>query len=419
LGRALARVIAALRPPSILLLTAAFFDELSSGIAPLGAPEVEDHFRLTHGMAAGWPIAAMHLLAIVVEPPIFALADRYPKRRFIVAGFVLVGISCIVAGLTSSYLVLLGALLVYGPADGCGVVLSQAALIDANPDARERTLTRWTLASSLGDLATPLLLTLLAAGGASWRAAFVACGGLAILYAAAIARFSPATQALPAAEATPVDPEDEPAPPLPAAWKMIASQRALPLWAAGLMLCGLLDEIFVAFGSLYLRERLQLSARQRSFVFEAWMIGSITGLLVLERLLPRVRARVLLIATSLGSLLAFSAWLAASNWQLSAAGAALLGCFVAPQYPLAKAQAYRARPGQSGLVNAFCAFFLPIEIASPVLIGLLADRLGILPALALLSLQPLGLIGVALISLRASGAAGGARSAADSASDAR
>jgi predicted MFS family arabinose efflux permease len=370
-------------------------------------------------MAAGWPLAAMHLLAVVVEPPLFALADRYPKRRFIVAGFIVVGISCLVAGLTSSYVVLLGALLVYGPADGCGVVLSQAALIDANPDSRERTLTRWTLFSSLGDLATPLLLTLLAACGAGWRAAFVACGVLAFLYAGAIARFSSASDPpVVNDDDAPDDPEDAPATPLRAAVKLIASQRALLLWAGALVLCGLLDEIFVAFGSLYLRERLQLSARERSFVFEAWMIGSIAGLVVLQRLLPRVRALVLLIATSIGSLLAFTAWLGASSWPWSVCCAALLGFFDAPQYPLAKAQAYHAQPGRSGLVNAFSSLLLPIEIALPVLIGLVADRFGVLPALALLSVQPIGLIAVAVVALRFSGGAGGARNAADSGSDA-
>jgi fucose permease len=73
-----------------------------------------------------------------------------------------------------------------------------------------------------------------------------------------------------------------------------------------------------------------------------------------------------------------------------------VGVFTAPLYPIAKAQVYRELPERSGMVNALTTVFTSVELAVPLLLGLIADRLGLAVAMCLLLLQPLGLLLLAL-----------------------
>ena len=79
------------------------------------------------------------------------------------------------------------------------------------------------------------------------------------------------------------------------------------------------------------------------------------------------------------------------------------GLFEGCLYPLAKAQAYRALPGRSGMLNAVAHVFTPPDAALPLLLGLLADQLGLIVALTILLVQPVGLFCIA--SLRGAGGA--------------
>jgi hypothetical protein len=72
-----------------------------------------------------------------------------------------------------------------------------------------------------------------------------------------------------------------------------------------------------------------------------------------------------------------------------------VGCFAAPLYPIAKAQAYRALPGSSALVVAGAQLLAPLELAVPLALGLAADAVGLPLALSLLLLQPLGMLALA------------------------
>ena len=73
-----------------------------------------------------------------------------------------------------------------------------------------------------------------------------------------------------------------------------------------------------------------------------------------------------------------------------------VGLTTAPLYPLAKAQAYRSLPDQAGMVNAVGHVFQPLDIVVPLILGVIADRFGLVPALLLLAAQPAGLLWIAL-----------------------
>jgi predicted MFS family arabinose efflux permease len=348
---------------------------------PLAAPEVAHDFALSAGAAAGLALLAMQVLGALLEPPLFVLAERHGRHHFLRGALLALGASCLLAAWAPAWWVLLLALGVTGPAVGVATGLGQATLVDARPNEAERVLARWTLFATLGDLTTPLLLV-----AVSWRHAFLGCGVLTLAYALLVR---------PAARSRHED-DDAQSVPLREALK----QPRVVAWALGVALCVLLDEPLVAFGAIHLHQRFGLTPELRNVVLAAWMVGGLAGVAWVERLLQRVAPLRLLLGFALVAAVAAVAFAFAPNAWTAAAALAVLGVVDAPLYPLAKAQAYRALPGQSGTVAALAGVLSPLEMVLPLLIGLAADHFGTSVALALLAAQPAYL---ALLSRRSRG----------------
>ncbi|HVS12350.1 MAG TPA: hypothetical protein VMV46_00360, partial [Thermoanaerobaculia bacterium] len=270
-------------------------------------------------------------------------------------------------------------------------------LVEADPARSEWWMTRWALSATLGDLAAPLVLAAVAFCGGAGRQAVVVSGALTALYAAAVARRPfPAPLAAPSSEAQP---------PAPSTWRVVAAaagNRRLLGWLSGVFLCSFLDELLLALGALHLADNLGLGAAARAGVLAAFPIGAVGGLAVCERLLARAPPRSVLAGSAACCTAAYLGWLAAPSAIWSGVLLALVGASAAPLYPIAKAQAYRALPGRPGAVNALGQLFTPAEVALPFLLGVLADRCGLLAALLVLVLQPVGILALALLSTRPS-----------------
>jgi FSR family fosmidomycin resistance protein-like MFS transporter len=355
-------------------------------VVPVSAPELLDTFSLSPAMAAGWTLVCLQIVSTVLEAPLLALADGRSKHWFIAGGLLCTGASCLLAAVAPSYPLLLAALLLYGPASGVGVALSQAALVDRAPGQVDRTLARWSLLGEIGDLAAPFALAFSVWLGMSWRGALGAAGLLMVAQGVVVA----ATWRNGAVAGAAGEEEGGEAPP------RTANLRGLILWSLAGILCAFLDEILVAFGSLYLDSALAAGPGARALVFTGGALGAIAGTAATERLLDRVPPRRALILCSAGCAVSFAGWLLAPNLALSTAAMAATGFFAAPMYPITKAEAYAAWPGRTGAVNAIAAVLTPVEAALPVAIGLVADRFGLTAAVALLLAQPFGLVLVAL-----------------------
>ena len=87
----------------------ALLDELASGVAPAGSPELLRDFHLTPALAAGWTLVAMQLLA-VVEAPLLALTARWPRRSLLAVSQLAVAGTCALAAASPSHWFLLAAL---------------------------------------------------------------------------------------------------------------------------------------------------------------------------------------------------------------------------------------------------------------------------------------------------------------------
>jgi len=322
------------------------------------------------------------------------LADRHPRRIFVVGGLLGMAAAMTLAGLAPTAWALGAAISLFWVAGGCGVSLSRATLMDADPERREQVLARWSFVGTLGDLATPAFLWALALAGLGWRAGFLISGAILFAFALVVAphRF-PGPRGVAA--------EEDEGVPLRETLRAALANRRLMGWLFGVSLCGMLDELLVAFGSLYMERDLGLDLAARSAALTALMAGAAVGVVAAERLLARgVDPLRLLLAACAGSVAALAAWLAATGPIGCGVAMALVGVSGAPLWPIAQAQAYRALPNRSALVHAMAGLFAPVELALPLTLGLAADHLGLRWALALVAIQPLGLALVALASPR-------------------
>lgn len=350
----------------------------------MGAPDIQRAFELSYSATTMVIFVVPGLVGLVVEPIVFLLADRYPRKWFIAGGLAAMATGSFLAALAPGPITLALALAVWSVATGVATSLAQATLVDRAPDQRARTMARWTLCSWLGDLIAPFLLGALAGLRLGWRAGFVVMGlVLAVAaFAFAVRRFI---------EPPAGDDGDEPHEPL---WRALATALRNPvlvLWLFGTALCDLLDEILVVFASLHIRHELGASATWQGIILGAFIAGGALGLVILERVLVRHSERRVLIATCLLCAGSYVLWLAAPNLWLSAILMLPVGATSAPLYPLAAARAYACCPGRSGIVLAASHLFTPFGLMLPWLLGLVADHAGTHVTLALLIVQPLGL----------------------------
>ncbi len=366
-------------------------DEVGSGVAPSAAPLVASDHAIDPGRSAGLLIAAFYALALVVEPPLLRMSERFRVRRWLGAWLLVLGAVLLGSALAGSYWLFLATLALYGPASGAVTAVSEGALVESAPEARERTMARISLAGGLGDLAVPALLAALAALGRGWRDALVIAAGAAAL----LASLTASTRALDRRVASEDDEEGDP----PRLRDVLRERRVL-LWSLASSLTGLMDEVMAAFAAVHLYAHVTRDPFELAVATGCWIGGGLAGVAVLERALARVAPARALAFAGAAAIPAFGAFMAARDLPSACAWLALLGALVSTYYPLVQARAYAALPGHPGVVNAVAALLSPLDLAAPLALGVLAEHGGSHAALAALALVPLAMLGVGLRSVQ-------------------
>lgn len=182
-------------------------------MSSVGAPDIHRTFPTSYAELAVVLLLVPGALALLLEPPMFLLADRLPRHWFIAGGTAAMAAGFALCAVAPSAWWLAVSLALTYAANGVAVSLAQASLVDLNPERRARVMARWSLLGLLGDLGTPALLVALAWLGLGWRAAFalmaVLLGAWAILLARRPLRRprrSPASPASPVSLVRPVSP---------------------------------------------------------------------------------------------------------------------------------------------------------------------------------------------------------------------
>lgn len=369
-----------------ILLCMGLIDELVAGMPIVALPLLRDRLDLSYAQV-GLLFTVGAFSAMLLEPLINLFSDRQSKKPWILGGLLLLTVTEIVIGNTTSYTVLLLAFIVYWPAGGAATGLSQAALIDAAaPDNSARTMTRWTLLSSIGDFLAPLVVAAFVGMSLGWTELCwlaAACWlGSALLIAPL--RF-PARY--PASELTEGVQET-------GAWASLREALRDPQllrWAALSVIPTMLDEVFLGFVALYLRDILLVSEAGIALILTLQMLASFAGLFLLDWLLKGrgLRPVNLLTWLALGTLAGVLGLLVARTLWLVVVTLLVIGFSCAGWYPLAKAEAYARKPSKAGVVRTVVSLGMPFEMALPGVIGFISARFGVLTGLGVLGLAPL------------------------------
>ncbi len=368
------------------LLSTALLDEAITGFLTIGLPLASNQLGLNYTQV-GLLFTAGALSAMLLEPIINLLSDHGSKRFWIAGGLLILAAGFGLIGSAHHFLLLLLAFVLIFPAGSAAVGLSQAALIDQNPQESDRTMTRWTLISSVGDLLAPLIVPAIIILPGGWA---LLCRGAALLWLGAAPLVW--SQRFPA----PYTAASNDAPATRSPVRLLDGLRealrdpVLLRWAALAVIPTMIDEVFVTYATFYLRDVVHASSIMIGLLMAIHMIGAMLGLFTLDRfLLKRIAPQRLLFWLACLVLLGMIGFLSIHTVWLAALALFVISVAGAGWYPIAKAQAYARLPGRSGTVRAVVSLGAPFEVALPGIVGFVAGSFGVTAGIALLGLAPL------------------------------
>ncbi len=385
-------------------LAVVLVDELVDGTKSAALPLMRQGLHLTYGqlgLLASVPV----VLGSLLELPLGVLAGHGRRRRLAVLGGGVAFILALVAvAAASSFAALLIAFVLFFPASGAFVSLTQSGLMDADPGRREQHMARWELAGSVGSVTGPVLLIAVLAIGGSWRLAYLVLALIAVMAWLGVARDGPgATPSPGAGNPAGQDPavQDPAGQPQTRSGGAATARRAIGVlrqagvvrWLVLIEACDLLLDVLTGFLGLYLVDVVHATNAQAALGvairLAAGLAGDAVGIRVLERVPGLTVLRVSVVAAALlypGFLLVPGLW----------PKLLLLGCLsvvTAPWYPVLQAQLYGSLPGRSGVVVSLSSAAALLGGATPVAVGFLAQRFGLAWALTSLAVAPLCLLG--------------------------
>jgi FSR family fosmidomycin resistance protein-like MFS transporter len=372
----------------LVLLLIEFLDEFVYGAREAAWPMIRTDLGLTYaqiGMLLGVP----GIVSSIVEPFLGILGDAWKRRVLILGGGVVFSLALLLTGLSQSFPLLLLSFILFYPASGAFVSLSQASLMDVDPARHEHNMARWTFAGSLGVVAGPLALgaaVALGIGGRAspWRALFVgfAVLTLLLLFVASRFRFDNGRGEGEGADLKAT---------FAGVWRALRRGEVLR-WLTLLQFSDLMLDVLLGYLALYFVDVVGVTPARAATVVAMWTGVGLLGDLLLIPLLERVPGLRYLRVSTVMELGLFVAFLLLPAFWTKLVLLGLLGLFNAGWYSILKAQLYSLMPGQSGTVMAVDGVFGFVGALIPWGLGLVAERFGLQAAMWLLLLGPVALL---------------------------
>lgn len=367
-----------------VLLGVEFLDELEFGVREAAWPLVRDDLRLSY-VEIGLLLSVPRMLANFVEPFIGILGDVWRRRALVLGGGVLCATASLLVSLSHNFWFLLAAMILFFPASGAFVTLSQATLMDAEPLRREQNMARWTLFGTLGNLVGPLVLSVFVWLGLGWRWLFAVMAALFLLMLLPVSRFKfPAPASDTHADAFGFREG------LRQAFRAL-KRREVRRWLILLEFSDFTWDMLRGFLALYFVDVVHVSASQAAFAVIVWTAASVPAEFFLVPILGRVRGLSYLRWSTLCVLLLFPAFLLAPDFNSKLVCLALLGYANTGWYSILKAQLYSAMHGQSGTVMTVGNVADLFSSLLPFALGAVAQRFGLPLMMWLLLIGPLAL----------------------------
>jgi len=351
-------------------------DEIVFGAREAAWPLIRDDLSLSYTQI-GLLLSAPNLASLVVEPVLGVTSVTWRRRVLVLGGGLCFALALgLIAGAPTFWVLLVALSLLY-PASGAFVSLSQAALMDLEPDRREHNMARWTFVGGIGVVLGPLALAGFVLAGLGWRELFAGFA-VAALVLVLLVRRSP-------------DSTDGAARPRLLETLGAIRRREVFRWLFLLELSDLLGDVLLGFLALYFVDAVGSSRATGGLAVAVWSAAGLAGAGAMIPLLRRVDGLRYLRSSAVVSAVLFVGFLLAPGIEAKLALVGAIAAVNAGWYSVLKARLYGALDGKSGLVLTAGALF-PLNAVLPLGIALLAERWGLEAALWPLLAAPLALI---------------------------
>lgn len=369
----------------IIFLMIELLDELVDGVRGAAWPLIRQDLHLSY-VQVGMLLTIPNTIASLLEPILGILGDIGQRRQLILGGGVVFAIALLLISLSNDFAVFLAAFVLFYPASGSFVSLSQATLMDIEPTRHEQNMARWALAGSLGNAIGPLLLAGAITLHQSWRSAFFGLAVFTVSLLAMVWRYP---------LVNPTSSVDEPL----LSFKdgignaIVALKRpSVWRWLTLLQFSDLMLDILSGFLALYLVDAIGTNNTQASFAVTVWLSFGLLGDFLLIPLLERVQGLSYLKVSVLLVLGLYPAFLVVPHFTVKLIILAGLGLLNAGWYSILQGQLYTAMPGQSGTVMTLSNVFGFVGGFMPLALGILAQQIGLQSTMWVLLLAPVALL---------------------------
>jgi FSR family fosmidomycin resistance protein-like MFS transporter len=346
-------------------------DELIGGAREAAWPLIRSDFSLSY-IQIGLIMSLPAVIADLIEPTIGILADIWRRRALILAGGT---VFCFAVALTAAgngFWLLLLSFILFGPASGAFVNVSQVSLMESQPLRREQNMARWTFAGSIGMAAGPLALGASTAFGSGWRGIFLLSAALALFLVMRVLH-SP----------FPTEPSILSRQGWPAFWQGLrGAARALRRgevlrWLTLLQFSNLMLDVLFGFLALYFVDIVGVPVEEAMLAVTLWTIAGLIGDFLVIPLLERIPALPYLRASAAVMVGAFTAFLVPSPLAMRLGLLGLLGLLKSGWYAILEARLYASLPGKGGTALAVSNVAGLVGSLIPLGLGAIAQAAGL------------------------------------------
>jgi FSR family fosmidomycin resistance protein-like MFS transporter len=370
----------------LIFLLIEFLDELTFGVTDAAWPLIRTDLQLNY-VQIGLALSLPGIVANCIEPFLGILGDVWKRRVLVLGGGVFFTLACLLTAVSHNFLFLLISFIIFYPASGAFVSLSQASLMDSDPSRHEQNMARWTFVGSVGIVLGPLALGAAAFLGFGWRGMFFVLAGMTVLILGGAWRLLPAASG------------DHPPLPSPSVvWDGLRTalsalkRREVLRWLVLLEFSDLMLDVFYGYMALYFVDVVGLTAAKAALAVAVWTGFGLLGDFLIIPLLEKVRGLDYLRLSMVLELVLFPAFLLIPNAWLKLVVLGALGLFNSGWYAILQGNLYSSMPGRSGMVMTLgnvAGFFGKLI---PFGIGLAAQRFGLGSAMWILLAGPLALL---------------------------
>ncbi|MCX9078761.1 MAG: MFS transporter, partial [Candidatus Methanoperedens sp.] len=315
----------------LTLLAIEFLDEFVFGTREAAWPLIRDDLGLTYAQI-GLLLGVPGIIASLIEPTLGILGDVWKRRILILGGGVMFALSCLFTAVSQSFWPLMLTFVLFYPASGAFVSLSQSALMDTDPTRHEQNMARWTFAGSVGVVTGSLLLGVAVNIGLGWRGLFLALGLLAALLVVIASRF-PFTNGASEEGGEAVSFRQGVRNALEA-----LRRREVLRWLTLLQFSDLMLDILLGYLALYMVDVAGVSEAEAGVAVAVWSVVGLVGDLALIPLLERVRGLSYLRISVLLELALYPAFLLVEGYVPKLIILGLLGFFNSGWYSILAGQ---------------------------------------------------------------------------------